>query len=203
MTNFWDERYKSNDYAYGKKPNEFIKETLLKLSLKGTALFPAEGEGRNAVFGAKLGLKVTAFDTSIEGKNKAIKLAAENNVAINYLIGSLNDLNLPLNSFDVIALNFAHFPPSEMSDFHKQCVSLLKIGGYLILEAFSKEHFELNSKNPKLGGPKDINMLFSKEQLKNDFKELKTIELSINNTMLSEGLYHNGLSSVIRYIGKK
>jgi hypothetical protein len=47
---------------------------LIKLPI-GSILFPAEGEGRNAVFAAKLGWAVSAFDISNEGKNKGIKLA--------------------------------------------------------------------------------------------------------------------------------
>lgn len=203
MINFWDERYKETEYAYGKEPNEFIKETLDNLNIKGKALFPAEGEGRNAVYAAKLGLDVVAFDTSVEGKNKALSLATENNVTINYLTGSFDDLQIVPNSFDFVVLNFAHFPPNLVSQYHKKCVEYLKNGGYIILEAFSKEHFELNSKNPALGGPKDIEMLFSEEQLKQDFKDLETIKLSTEKVTLSEGLYHNGLSSVVRYIGKK
>jgi hypothetical protein len=60
------------------------------------------------------------------------------------LVGSFDDLNLPINSFDVVVLNFAHFFHSAFANFHKQCVGLLKKSGYLILEGFSKEHFELN-----------------------------------------------------------
>jgi len=55
-------------------PNNYLKEQLSKLDV-GSILFPAEGEGRNAVFAARLGWTVSAFDISTEGKLKAIKLA--------------------------------------------------------------------------------------------------------------------------------
>ena len=61
------------EYAYGITPNVFFKETIENYDLKGEILLPAEGEGRNAVYAAKNGLKVTAFDISREGKNKALK----------------------------------------------------------------------------------------------------------------------------------
>lgn len=47
----WDQRYSSSNYAYGINPNEFFKDTLNKYTLNGNILFPAEGEGRNAVYG--------------------------------------------------------------------------------------------------------------------------------------------------------
>jgi hypothetical protein len=72
--NRWDERYKQQDFAYGVTPNNYLKDQLIKLQT-GKILFPAEGEGRNAVFAAKLGWIVSAFDISIEGKKKAMQLA--------------------------------------------------------------------------------------------------------------------------------
>lgn len=66
----WNSRYSDTAYAYGKSPNQFLKEQLEKLPI-GNILFPAEGEGRNAVFAATLGWKVSAFDISDEGLKKS------------------------------------------------------------------------------------------------------------------------------------
>ena len=81
MKDFWDERYSATEFVYGKKPNVYLKEKLTKFN-PGTILFPAEGEGRNAVFAASLGWKVSAFDTSTEGRKKALRLAKEHKVKI-------------------------------------------------------------------------------------------------------------------------
>ena len=73
MKEFWNERYRQNEFAYGEEPNEFLKEQLAKLQ-PGSILFPAEGEGRNAVYAAQSGWQVSAFDISEEGKKKAERL---------------------------------------------------------------------------------------------------------------------------------
>ena len=57
----WDERYKEEKFAYGKEPNLFFKEWLPKFK-PGSILMPADGEGRNGVYAAKLGWKVTSFE---------------------------------------------------------------------------------------------------------------------------------------------
>src|SRR5680860_1842183 len=85
MDDFWNERYGIEEYVYGTEPNQFYKELLKKLS-PGKILFPAEGEGRNAVFAAQNGWDVTAFDSSTEGKKKAEKLAAAKGVSVKYII---------------------------------------------------------------------------------------------------------------------
>ena len=84
-TQRWNDRYSRDEFAYGEQPNNYLKEWLEKLDA-GTILFPAEGEGRNAVFAAKLGWAVSAFDISVEGKKKALLLAEVNSVKLTSVI---------------------------------------------------------------------------------------------------------------------
>ncbi|MBE8726636.1 class I SAM-dependent methyltransferase [Flavobacterium hungaricum] len=201
-TQRWDDRYSSEEFAYGEQPNNYLKEQIEKLQ-HGSILFPAEGEGRNAVFAAKLGWKVAAFDISAEGKNKALKLAETNNVSIDYQIGELETLSYQPEEFDAIALIYAHFPAVIKAAIHQQLDSLLKKGGIIIFEAFSKKHLEYLAINEKVGGPKDIESLFSIEEIQNDFPNYEIIELEEKEIELHEGLFHNGKGSVIRFVGRK
>ena len=114
----WNERYSIEAFAYGEQPNNFLEEQLSTLKV-GKILFPAEGEGRNAVFAAKLGWQVSAFDISIEGKNKALKLAEMNQVKIDYQVEELQKLAYQPEQFDAIALIYAHFPTDVKSAYHK------------------------------------------------------------------------------------
>ncbi|MFQ6599919.1 class I SAM-dependent methyltransferase [Flavobacterium sp. C3NV] len=201
-TERWNDRYSSEEFAYGTAPNNFLKEQLEKLN-PGSILFPAEGEGRNAVFAAQLGWKVSAFDISAEGKNKALKLAEANNVEIDYQVGELETLNYPAKQFDAMALIYAHFPAAIKSSIHKTLDTYLRKDGYIIFEAFSKKHLEYLAINDKVGGPKDIESLFSIEEIQSDFPDYEIIQLEEKEIELNEGLFHNGKGSVIRFIGKK
>ena len=201
-TQRWDDRYSNEEFAYGEEPNNFFKEQIEKLNT-GTILFPAEGEGRNAVYAAKLGWKVAAFDISEEGKNKALKLAAANNVSIDYQVGELETLNYQAEQFDAIALIYAHFPAEIKSSIHKTLDKYLRQNGIIIFEAFSKKHLEYLALNDKVGGPKDIESLFSIEEIKADFPNYEIIQLEETEIELNEGLFHNGKGSVIRFVGKK
>ncbi|SFC91239.1 class I SAM-dependent methyltransferase [Flavobacterium phragmitis] len=201
-TKRWDDRYSNEEFAYGEEPNNYLKEQLEKLN-PNSILFPAEGEGRNAVFASKLGWKTSAFDISEEGRNKALKLAEANNVTIDYQVGELESLDFQENQFDVIALIYAHFPAEIKSDIHLQLNALLKKGGIIIFEAFSKKHLEYLAINEKVGGPKDIESLFSIKEIKADFPNYEIIKLEEKEIELSEGLFHNGTGSVIRFVGKK
>lgn len=197
MNNFWNERYKANDYAYGIEPNSFLKNQLKNVT-PGKILFPAEGEGRNAVYAATKGWQVTAFDQSSEGKRKANVLALQKGVKIDYKIDNFEFVEFPLKSFDCIALVFAHINPVKREQYHKKLISFLKPGGKLILEGFSKNQINNNS-----GGPRDIDMLFSEEEMENDFGSLSKLDISEEEVILNEGPFHQGLASVIRVTGIK
>lgn len=200
--NRWNDRYSTDEFAYGEQPNNYLKEQLVQLET-GTILFPAEGEGRNAFFAAKLGWKVSAFDISIEGKNKALQLAENNNVSIDYQVGELQELDYKAEQFDAIALIYAHFPSAIKSTYHKTLCNYLRKGGLLIFEAFSKQHLDYLARNEKVGGPKEIDMLFSIEEIRADFENYEIIVLEEKEIELNEGLFHNGLGSVIRFVGRK
>lgn len=197
MNDFWNLRYSTAEYAYGTKPNEFCKLQLEKLK-PGKILFPAEGEGRNAVYAATKGWEVTAFDPSIEGKRKAEMLAQANKVVIEYIISDYEHIDLPKETFDCMVLIFAHMHPLKRNEYHKKMISFLKPGGTLILEGFAKKQIEY-----KTGGPQNIEMLFSKAELGNDFAELSNIEITETDVELDEGPFHRGTAAVIRVLGKK
>ncbi len=198
----WEDRYGQQEYAFGIEPNEYLKDQLLKIE-PGTILFPAEGEGRNAVFAAKIGWTSLAFDISTNGRNKALKLAQDSNVTIDYRVGDLPELGYTDAQFDAIAVIYAHLPVSIRSEYHKLLDGYLRKGGHIIFESFSKNHLEYRERNEKVGGPKDLDSLFSIEEIKSDFQQYDIIELVEEVIDLQEGIYHNGQGSVIRFVGRK
>ena len=198
----WNERYDEAEFAYGEEPNQFFKTQLDKIN-PGKILLGAEGEGRNAVYAATKGWQAAAFDISTSGKKKADELADRNKVVIDYRVGQLEDLNFEKESFDVIALIFAHFPSQIKSKYHLLLKQYLKKGGVVIFEAFGKNHLEYNSKNPEIGGPKNVDDLFSVGELKADFNDFEFIELAEKEVELNEGLFHIGKGSVVQFMGRK
>lgn len=203
MKEMWDNRYQADVYAYGKEPNVFFKETIDAYNVSGKLLLPAEGEGRNAVYAAKKGIEVTAFDISKEGKNKALQLGASQNVEIDYKVGDFMTMEFHPNSFDAAGLIYAHFPTNILSEYHKKIGTLIKPNGLLILEGFSKNNLPLREKNPEIGGPTSLEMLFSTESIAQNFPQFEILELEEKEIELNEGVYHKGVGKVIRFVGKK
>ena len=189
----WNERYQNSTYQYGINPNDFLAEQLQDLQ-PGRILVPAAGEGRDMVFAAKLGWEAHGFDLSEQGEAKAIKLARDQQVNIHFKCTDAFKINYPLESFDVIALSFFHLPPDLRKSFHQRCVTWLKPGGRIILEGFNKSQLGKTS-----GGPKQVDWLFSSQELAEDFQGLTVQLIEEKDRLLDEGPLHQGIASVIQF----
>lgn len=193
---FWDEKFNSDEYIYGKEPNNFLKSFLDQVN-PGKILLPGDGEGRNAVYAAKKGWDVTALDYSTTGKEKALKLAEQNQVSISFHTSDAETFD-STEKFDLIAIIFLHFTPDVRTTVHHKFTHLLKPGGTVLMECFSKDQMENNS-----GGPKSVDLLYNETEIERDFKELDIKQLKKTEVELNEGSHHKGKASVIRMIAEK
>ena len=203
MKEFWNQRYGSNEYIYGKEPNDFFREMVDTYLSRGKIILPAEGEGRNAVYAAKKGLEVYAFDISDAGKEKALALAHLEGVSIRYEVGELQDLDLENENFDAAAFIYAHFPLPVFKDLASRISRLLNPGAFVFMEAFSEGNLPYRSANPAIGGPDIPDLLYTIEKVRSAFPDQETLLLEEVEVELSEGRYHNGTGKVVRYIGRK
>lgn len=193
----WDERFSTEAYVYGTEPNVFLKDQLAKLK-PGKLLMLGEGEGRNAVYAAKMGWRVDAVDFSDQARLKALKLAAIEKVNINYTLSNLNDYQPENNLYDAIGIIYVHLDKPGVEKIFAKAKDVLKKGGVIICEVFSKNQLGKSS-----GGPKVSDLLYNSDEIANMFKGLETISLEECSVLLAEGILHQGEAMVIRYVGKK
>jgi len=197
MKDFWDERYATAEYVYGKEPNEFLAECLNTMT-PGRLLLPGEGEGRNAVYAAGLGWDVAAFDQSEVAMRKALGLMQEKGQKIRYEVAGLESFAFGNESYDAVGLVFFHTPPGQRKYLHRQVAEALKPGGTLIMEAFHKSQLGNDT-----GGPQDPDMLYDVQDITEGFPGFTHDLLEVTTAELLEGPYHRGEARVLRYRGKK
>lgn len=193
MTQFWDNRYSTRQFVYGKEPNHFFSSELKKIS-PGSILLPGEGEGRNAIYAARTGWTVDAFDQSRQGYQKAIAYALDLDLQINYDVCRLGDFKFKPGHYDVVALINFHAGRPETEYLHRKVCESLKPGGRVILEAFHKEQLGNDS-----GGPGSLEMLFDENMIQSDFEGLDPLLLEKSRTSMNEGCSHQGEAIIIRY----
>jgi len=196
--NFWDQNFSVAGFKYGSAPNAFLVEQAQRLKPGADVLVPGDGEGRNGVWLAQQGHRVTAMDGSTVGLQKAQALAAERGVTIGTVLGDLADWTPAPAAFDAVVLTFVHLPPAIRAGAHMRLVAALRPGGWLILEAFHPLQLPLTS-----GGPKDPAMLYTLDLLRGDFAGLMEVMAWQGATMLDEGPGHQGSAQVVRWIGRR
>ncbi|HEY9641929.1 MAG TPA: class I SAM-dependent methyltransferase [Coleofasciculaceae cyanobacterium] len=192
----WDQRYAVDEYIYGTEPNSFLAEHAEMLSSPVLSL--AEGEGRNAVFLASLGLKVHGVDGSNVGLAKAQALARSRGVEIQTEVADLGVFKPAANHYGSVISIFAHLPSAIREKLYPLVERCLKPGGIILLEAYSEDQLARDT-----GGPKDADMLMTRVKIEREFPHCEPILLRELEREVCEGTYHTGVASVVQFIGKK
>lgn len=195
-TTIWDKHYATEDFVYGTAPNAFLREHAGMLC--GPVLSLAEGEGRNAVYLASLGLEVLGVDSSAVGLAKASSLAATKGVSIRLQIADLTTYAPPAQSFGSVVSIFAHLPSSVRQRLHALVAQALRPGGVILLEGYGTAQIERNT-----GGPKDADMLLSRSEIEQEFAGFDVLLSREIERDLVEGTFHNGLANVVQFIARK
>jgi SAM-dependent methyltransferase len=194
----WDERYSGSEFFYGTEPNDFLKSQTHAIPTGGDVLCLAEGEGRNAVYLARQGFKVTAVDQSPVGLEKMHQLASKYGVTIESVVADLEDYPIGSNRWDAIVSIWCHVPPPLRAKLHQDLIRGLKTGGVLILEAYHPRQLEFET-----GGPPVAELMMTESGLRAelsglDFELIQEIERDVQ-----EGKGHFGMSAVTQLLARK
>ncbi len=197
MKEFWNQRFDRDEFVYGKDPSLFFGKQLWDQKF-GRLLLPGEGEGRNAVYAAKKGWFVHAFDQSNVAAAKAIKFSRSENVKFEYQITDMQDFETAEDYYHLVGVAFLHLPPDERIIFHKRIMKSLLPGGKIIAEYFSKKQISFDS-----GGPKNPKMLYDISELKQDFQDMKILHLKEMFISQEGGDFHRGNAWVLHLVCEK
>lgn len=197
-SNFWNDRYGTDEYAYGTAPNDFLVDSLGHFPKNSRVLCLADGEGRNGVYLATNGFSVTSVDMSAEGKRKAELLAQKLHAKINYVVADLSQYDIGENKWDAIVSIFCHLPKSLRQKVHAACVLGLKNDGIMLLEAYSPDQLKFNT-----GGPKDPDMLMTVADVKRELQGLEYVLAESKERSVIEGAFHHGDAAVIQIVARK
>lgn len=198
---FWSARYRDagNTYLFGTTANRFLASHADLFVPDATVLSVADGEGRNSVWLASEGLRVTATEISAVALEKARKLAAGQHVAIDFVLTDAVSWDYPKNTFDYVVAIFIQFAtPAQRAIIFEGMKRALKPGGYLLLQGYTPKQLEYRT-----GGPAAAENLYTEAMLRDAFADLELIELHEYEDVLEEGTGHNGRSALIGMVARK
>ncbi|MFN3597113.1 MAG: SAM-dependent methyltransferase [Rubricoccaceae bacterium] len=192
----WDARFASEDYLYGTAPNAFVAAEAARFAPASRVADLGAGEGRNAVFLAARGLRVTAVDTSAVGLSKARRLAAQRGVAIETALADVLTWT-PEAPLDGAVMAFLHLPPQVRPAFWARVQTLVRPGGLVVGEWFRPEQ---RLEGYHSGGPPDPAWLVSEDELRSALDPAGVRLLARAEPVLSEGPGHRGPGAVVRLV---
>jgi len=126
---FWNRFFTIDKPSFNTEPNAFLASVVASRK-PGTALDVGMGEGRNALFLAKLGWQVTGFDPADQAvalaqtRAKSMKLGLQTAVALD------TDFDFGRDRWDLIVYSWVH--PTESA---AKAIESLRPGGIVVVEA--------------------------------------------------------------------
>ena len=195
----WDQRYSTTEYIFGTDPAAFLTLHADFLVPGSEALVVADGEGRNSVYLAEHGLRVTAMDVSAVGVDKARSLATERGTTVDFQVSDIMEWSWTPDAYDVVVAVFIQFlDPQQRSIVFDGMQRTLRPGGRLLLHGYRVEQIQYAT-----GGPSDPAHLYTETLLAEAFAKMEIEVLRTYDTTISEGAGHAGMSALIDLIATK
>jgi len=193
----WDSRYDTEAFIFGVQPNDFLVEASTFLPAGGHIVSLGEGEGRNGVWLAEHGFRVTGIDGSAVGLQKATRLAASRSVTLETVVSDLAEVTFP-DGVDAFVSIFCHLPSSLRRSVYRRALSALRPGGIAIIEAYGPDQLDYGT-----GGPSDVDMLVRLEDLRDDWDRAECLFGQEIVREVIEGARHSGPSAVTQAVFRK
>jgi len=194
----WNKRFSIEDYLFGADPAQALVKLEHYLIPQGDTLVIADGEGRNSVYLASRGFRVTASDSSTVANIKAKALAASQNVEVNYQVEDFFDIDWSAQQYDnIVGIFFQFIPPDKIKQVLTALRTAIKKGGTLLIHGYTPQQIELAT-----GGPKDVSLMYTKELFEDMFENVEILVNKEYQMQLTEGSGHNGPSALIDFVAQ-
>jgi SAM-dependent methyltransferase len=167
----WNRKYAEpghSEHLWTAEPNRRFAAEAADLS-PGAALDLACGEGRNSVWLAGRGWRVTGVDFSEVAIAKARELAALRGVDVELVCADLLDYVPDPGAYDLVLVLYLHVPAAERRLVLERAASALAPGGTFLLIGHHLANIEHG-----VGGPSDPEVLYTPEDV---VAELRGLEI--------------------------
>lgn len=165
----WNDRYASSVRLFNTEPDESLVELVRDLP-SGRAVDLGAGEGRNSLWLAREKWQVTAVDLSEVALGRLAAAAAEENLAVNTVVGDIVEYLASGVYFDLVLLAYIQWTPEERTRLLTAATAAVAPGGHLLLVG---HHLASLGK----GGPPQPERLYTEESLADAFPGLELLKL--------------------------
>jgi SAM-dependent methyltransferase len=165
----WNRRYASAELLWSATPNSILVGQVVHRP-GGRALDVGCGEGRNSIWLAEHGWRVTGVDFSDAGLDKARRLAAAKGVSADWVLADLRSYRPAPRSYDLVVVLYLHLPSDELGPVHAACADALRPAGVLIVLGH-----DLTNLTEGYGGPQEASVLITPEDVAGDISAVEGV----------------------------
>jgi SAM-dependent methyltransferase len=155
----WNRRYAEIDSLWSLTPNRLLVAEVTDLR-QGKALDLACGEGRNAIWLAERGWRVTAVDYAEIAIEKAHRRAAEEHVEVDFRVQDLLAFEPEQRAYDLVVVLYLQIPAVERRQVLAMAAEAVAPAGTLLFVG----HDLLNA-TEGVGGPSDPSVLYTPDDI--------------------------------------
>lgn len=177
----WDAQYAEADLVWGNEPNQFVRTQCETLAV-GVAVDLACGQGRNALWLARLGWQVTGVDFSAVGIERARALAAQERPQVGgrltWRVDDVAALQLRAESVDLALVSYVHLPAEQRSTLMLRAALAVRPGGHVIVVGHDRRNLREG-----VSGPQDERLLYDPLELRSLFAGIPATRVDVAETV--------------------
>ncbi|MBA3990245.1 MAG: class I SAM-dependent methyltransferase [Propionibacteriales bacterium] len=177
----WDARYADADLVWGNEPNQFVRAQCETLAV-GVAVDLACGEGRNALWLARLGWQVTGVDYSAVAIERAGILAAQVGARVasrlTWRVDDVATMQLRAESVDLALVSYVHLPAGQRSSLMLRAALAVRPGGHVIVVGHDRRNLREG-----VSGPQDERLLYDPLELRSLFAGIPATRVDVAETV--------------------
>jgi SAM-dependent methyltransferase len=189
----WNRRYASGDRHATTAPNQFLVAEVSRMA-PGRALDLACGAGRNAVWLAEQGWRVTAVDFSNVGLTRARELARARRVEINWIEADVVVWTPAARAWDLVCVLYLQLPAPERRSVLRRAVDAVAPGGTLLVVGH-----DLQNLTEGWGGPPQAEVLFTPDDIVAEMDGLPVEKAErVRRPVEDGGVVHEAIDALVR-----
>lgn len=177
----WDERYRSAELVWGSEPNQFVRAQCESFA-PGVAADLACGEGRNALWLARLGWQVHGVDFSPVAIERAEALTARQpydvRLRLKWRVEDIASLSLREESLDLVLISYLHLPPPQMSALVLRAARAVRTHGHLVIVGHDRRNLLEG-----VSGPQDVSLLYEPQGLRRLLQLVDRLSVELASTV--------------------
>lgn len=192
----WDERYADSELVWGLEPNRFVRAQCERLPV-GRAIDLACGEGRNALWLARMGWKALGVDYSAVAIERARQLTERERpstaVRLTWQVADVTTEPVKPGGYDLALISYLHLPPEQITAVFRNAGHALAPRGHLVIVGHDRRNLREG-----VSGPQDESRLYDADEIREVLADIPDVVVEVGETVVRPTDDGDALDTLVR-----